>query len=78
MKTIITDKYNLVPNLFSWFGLRSLWLGYAEWQQGATFIACVDASFGVFWLAFAIQRVLERRLARQEGRDQSILRVEGS
>lgn len=77
MKTILTDRYILLPLIFGWLGLRSLWHSYGEWQQGAPFVAWFDASAGVFFVAFAIQRVLARRLARREGRDPSIVRERG-
>ncbi|KUR71046.1 hypothetical protein AQZ52_10145 [Novosphingobium fuchskuhlense] len=66
MNTIITDSYNLLPVIFGWLGLRSLWHSYAEWQQGAPYIALLDACIGVFFVATAIHRVLKRRLARRE------------
>jgi hypothetical protein len=75
MKSILTDKMNIMPWMFAFVGLRDLWLSYDDWQNGLFWRAWLDAAFGILFLALAIVRIFDRRKAIREGRDPTVVRV---
>lgn len=75
MKSILTDKLNILPWILAFMGLRGLWLSYEDWQKELFFRTWLDAAFGILFIAFAIVRIFDRRKAIREGSDPTIVRV---
>ncbi|GAA0266078.1 hypothetical protein GCM10009127_01860 [Alteraurantiacibacter aestuarii] len=76
MKTIYTDNYGVYPWAMLAVALYMFWSAYEGFASDDGNRLGLGIGAGALFLILALRRVWDRRNARVEGRDPSIVRVE--